>query len=532
MKLSNELVSQFVKITRDKTNVKNETTVYGTVVLYDDNTYVKIDGSDLLTPVDSIVSVIDGERVSILISDHKAVITGNYTDPSASAKEVKESSFKDTNIPNTLQVLTSSVELLVNANSGNDEWTIDEILESYDEAEENNDDSLKKKYKTLQGAIDAIPKFFNNKSIYITLETDVIDDTYIRGISGGALKLYMNGKNLYGWFKGYVCSSTIYLYGGTRDNPKGNLGVIHPSIGLSFGSITVSAGFESCQYVSIHNMKIYAPDTLPSDIDNTNKVALGTRMGTGTVYCEDVQVVNSVIGFRASSGAQMHMDSSSGIASKYGFQAVAGGKISFENNVQAGGIVSATNKNTGGQIWYDEGGPTFASGDSTNDSSAAPATSTIKTLSIKSSYGDAYRLNVYTGWKKDNTVIQGDYGYGDCVGCWFFGTEFAEVKGKTITKVTITIERQRGGNTSAVGLVVKTHNHASRPSGSPKFGITCGTLSLAVNTKGTLTITDETILANIKSGKVKGFGLQSSYNSSKYAVCSGTATVKITYIDQ
>ena len=88
MKLSNDLISQFVKVTNDKTESKKETTAYATVVVYNEKTYVKIDGSDLLTPVDSTVSVKDGERVRDKIVDHKATIIGNYTDPSASSKDL------------------------------------------------------------------------------------------------------------------------------------------------------------------------------------------------------------------------------------------------------------------------------------------------------------------------------------------------------------------------------------------------------------------------------------------------------------
>ena len=88
MVLSKDLISQFVKATKDNTSVKKESTVYGTVVKYNDKTYVKIDGSDLLTPAESLSSTEDGERVSIMIKDHTATITGNYTAPSASSLKV------------------------------------------------------------------------------------------------------------------------------------------------------------------------------------------------------------------------------------------------------------------------------------------------------------------------------------------------------------------------------------------------------------------------------------------------------------
>ena len=227
----------------------------------------------------------------------------------------------------------------------------------------------------------------------------------------------------------------------------------------------------------------------------------------------------------------MHVNSSSGVASKYGFQAATGGVISLANNNQAGGKTGSTNKNSGGQVWYDANGPTFATGNQTTDGGTAPVVPTTKTITIKSSYGDTYRSSVYNNWKKDGTCRQGDYGYGDCNGCWFFGSAFSEVKGKTISKVTITITRNSGGSSAPVGLVVKSHGHSGRPSGAPTYRTTAGTLSLATGATDTLTITNSTILNEISSGKVKGFGIQSTYDSSHYAVCSGSVTVKITYTE-
>ena len=87
MSLSSDLISQFVKITKDDTKVKSETTVYGTVV-YDGRIYVKLDGSDLLTPVSTTADVKDGERVTVMIKDHTATVTGNISSPAARTKDV------------------------------------------------------------------------------------------------------------------------------------------------------------------------------------------------------------------------------------------------------------------------------------------------------------------------------------------------------------------------------------------------------------------------------------------------------------
>lgn len=98
MALEYELISQFAKLaTKDKqTNV--ESTVYGTVVSdAKGNKYVKLDGSDQLTPLtdeerpsaDSTnVNAEVGERVSVLIKDHTATVTGNMSSPAARTEDV------------------------------------------------------------------------------------------------------------------------------------------------------------------------------------------------------------------------------------------------------------------------------------------------------------------------------------------------------------------------------------------------------------------------------------------------------------
>lgn len=97
MALTSDLISQFVKITKDDKKVKNETTVYGTVVYDDEKPYVKLDGSDLLTPIsvttntkDGKPNVKDGDRVTVMIKDHTATVTGNMSFPFARTEEVEE----------------------------------------------------------------------------------------------------------------------------------------------------------------------------------------------------------------------------------------------------------------------------------------------------------------------------------------------------------------------------------------------------------------------------------------------------------
>lgn len=89
MPLSSDLVSQFAKITKDNKRTKTETTVYGTIVDYSDSKYVRLDGSDLLTPVTMTVDAKAGERVTVRLKNHTATVTGNITSPAARIETVK-----------------------------------------------------------------------------------------------------------------------------------------------------------------------------------------------------------------------------------------------------------------------------------------------------------------------------------------------------------------------------------------------------------------------------------------------------------
>lgn len=94
MELSYDIISQFAKvINEDKgRNQGIETTVYGVVVSDGNgNKYVKLDGSDQLTPLsdnerpsaDSTTANTNvGDRVTVSIKNHTATVTGNVSSPS------------------------------------------------------------------------------------------------------------------------------------------------------------------------------------------------------------------------------------------------------------------------------------------------------------------------------------------------------------------------------------------------------------------------------------------------------------------
>lgn len=106
MSLPVDLVSEFVKSTKDIKKTKKESIVYGTVKESNGKFYVTLDGSNILTPIVSTTSIKDGERVTVMIKNHTATVTGNITAPSAKQNDVN-------NINEKVQEVAEKVEGVV-----------------------------------------------------------------------------------------------------------------------------------------------------------------------------------------------------------------------------------------------------------------------------------------------------------------------------------------------------------------------------------------------------------------------------------
>ena len=112
MNLSQDLITAFAKITNDKKDKNTETILYGTTVIQNGIRYVQIDGSNVLTPVQSTAVIRSGARVTIMLKDHQAIVTGNLTDPSASSGDVSDIGDVETAL--TTKVDKSEFELTMN----------------------------------------------------------------------------------------------------------------------------------------------------------------------------------------------------------------------------------------------------------------------------------------------------------------------------------------------------------------------------------------------------------------------------------
>lgn len=85
----NRLATTFAKIIKEDTTATKDSTVYGTAVEFNGKMYVKLDGSERMTPIETTTSIKEGDRVTVLIKAHSATVTGNVTDPSTSKSDKK-----------------------------------------------------------------------------------------------------------------------------------------------------------------------------------------------------------------------------------------------------------------------------------------------------------------------------------------------------------------------------------------------------------------------------------------------------------
>lgn len=425
---------------------------------------------------------------------------------SINAKDVNAENINNASLPS---ILDENIKVSVNASTGNDNA---EFVEGAI-------------YNSLQGAIDSIPTFLNGYDVTINVLSNIREDIEIRGLSGGRLIIALNSNIIYGNLLIRDNSCRISVYGGSANGSEpSTYGAIKPSTMISRVSREGSVVTQANAYVNINYVNIYGK------VHATNKDYYYALIGYdgGNTYFDSGKIIGCDNGFRANSLSNIFVDTSTGKVNNYVFCAVKGGTIKVNNSPQCNSTSSTkTYKTTSSEIIISS---TFNNWDGTTSTGSNDNTSaSTKTVTYKSNYGDTYRSTVYNNWKKDNTVRQGDYGYGDCNGCWFFGTQFANLKGKTITKVVLKIKRNSGGINGDVSHVIKMHNYSSRPAGKPSYLSWSKSIAMSVGETKSITITDSEVLSAIKGGTMKGFGLQSSYSKSSYSVCSGNITAVVTY---
>lgn len=88
MDLSRSLLKDFAKMSNDPSKKPPSFTyVRGTVQTVGNKKYVRLDGSEGLTPISEVVDVENDDRVLVTIENHRATILGNFTFPPSARKE-------------------------------------------------------------------------------------------------------------------------------------------------------------------------------------------------------------------------------------------------------------------------------------------------------------------------------------------------------------------------------------------------------------------------------------------------------------
>ena len=379
------------------------------------------------------------------------------------------------------------------------------------------------KFYTAQGFLDALPRNLNGNSIYITLDKECNENLNLKGFSNGDIYLYMNMKNYNGHIAGYNCTAKLFIYGATTVNgiPDGvdsQRPAVMPASMVGSNTYYYGMYFSNCNFVTLRSINIYGQTT------SNSYYAIGAEHGT-TLLMQNCKIIGSQNGVQAR-GSKIIMYKNYGKTNNYAARAIYGATICIQDGSIPSGQLVHDNSS---QIIQDSNKVTADSTTTETGTNTNTGTTTSKSVTFTSDYGDTYRYT-WSDWAQDNLVIQGKW-TSNSVGAWFFGSDFAKLQGKTITKVVLKIERTSGGSSSNNEAKIVMHNHSSRPSGEPTYLSWSKTANLTMNATTTVTITDNAVLNAIKNGTMKGFGLKHTFDKDHYMKCTGVIKATITYQD-
>ena len=375
-------------------------------------------------------------------------------------------------------------------------------------------------FTSIDALISVAPRNLNGYTLTINLKANYQGNISLSYFHSGQVNLNLCGYTLYGYLSCYGNSMAYRVYGDTSETTSGDIyGKIMPYTGKLVSSYRYAVHFNYCTW-AMTDVELY-PDTT----DNTNSSGICSERCMGAMY-SIIAKGNMRYLLRANYHAYVYVASSSGTCNNATFCSATGSTICLNKDKPQAGRNTSGNPywtGSGGEVRYE--GVTF-SGAASSGSNTNTGATTSKMV-VLTGKANTYRSTVYNSWKNDSTARQGDWGYGDCTGCWFFGDAFEEIKNKNVTKVVIEFSRQSGGNNSAVAHKLYTHNHESKPSGAPTLGTSLGTVSVAVGGTAQLSITSSSLISAIKSAK--GIAIRNTYSKTYYSVCSSGMRVIVYY---
>lgn len=366
-----------------------------------------------------------------------------------------------------------------------------------------NDDDLSYSVSSnLNDTLNQIPPL-NNGNCTITLTADISENIDISNFIGdGTIEINLNGHTLNGYVYVHGCSSQyIWIHGGTINAPNN-------------GPSSACCEVDRCSYVRIDSVKVYG----------NSSPTYGFYVHSGsTMYCGTCEIYNVKEAISAATGGTAIVDNCKGLGTSDGLHAFYGGQIKTFGS-QPGGTTSNA-VGSSGEVWP-SGGTTV------NLGSATPPTPPATTTQWKSTGANDWS-SIYSSWQNDSPR-QGTWGYGQRTGYWFFGSSpSSAVTGKTISSMRVKVTRaSSGGYSSAVGIVIRSHNYSSVPSGAPSdtnLSSYSTTVNLAWGQSAWVSL-PSSFFADFAAGTAKGIGIYTTSTSgTSYAVMSSSAILEITY---
>lgn len=201
MALSHDLISQFAKVINNDKKAKSESTSYGTTVEYNGSTYVKLDGSDLLTPVETTADTKAGERVTVLIKDHTATVTGNLSSPAARKGDVEEIGNKISEVEILVADKVSAEQLEVEKGRIDNLVTENLRIKEHLEASDAEIDTLQSDYVVVNEKLTAHDAAIENLDAK-KIDAEIVESTYatIENLEATNIKVN-NLESTYGEFE-------------------------------------------------------------------------------------------------------------------------------------------------------------------------------------------------------------------------------------------------------------------------------------------------------------------------------------------
>ncbi|WP_147536103.1 phage tail protein [Bacillus marasmi] len=355
--------------------------------------------------------------------------------------------------------------------------------------------------RTVQGALDSLDKI-NYAVCTIRVHVDngrnIFENINIFGFHGSGdiiIDFQTKLNKVIGTVLAKGCTNGIEMRNGTVNTDS-----------ETFAAIKA----DRCKYVNLIGMEVFG--------NNKSYAAYVVSGGTAARLhnCKGWNVADVV---RSESNSHVYIDNCDGLASSSGLAAVDTGIIRGYGAAPAGATQN---------IYEARGGDVLSN--FTFPSAPVPPTPPPPpeaTRQIGTNSGNNWSESGY--WSNDG-VKQGNYGYGNRRGCWFFGTSILDTigTGKTIKSMRVHVTRtNNGGSSSPQRLSLRAHGHTGQPGGAPSLSGEIGSISLGWGHSGWINVSSS-VYAAFANGSYRGFGLYSD-NGSNYAICTTSCTVEITY---